>query len=242
MQAKKENLATLLKLQEIDLELLRSQKKLNELPQRNMILALREKKSAIDKKQFQVTEMKKGLEHEILRIDDEDERLVAKQDEVQEKINSVKGDYRAVEAFTKELSGIAKRRNTLETNKEPLSKKLAEIEQVLTQALDALEKVSSQEAEVVASFKQEGGALNNQIAQLQKSRDTAFASLEAPLAQTYEKTLKRLGGVAVARLTGNLCSVCRNALEEGKLLQVKGEAPLSECPYCKRLLVVEDDV
>lgn len=241
MQTKKNDLATLLKLQEDDLDLLRSKKKLDELPQRKMILALREKKAAIDKKQTQVAEMKKGIEQELARINDEDERLVAKQKDVQEKIDLAKGDYRTVEAYSKELSGIAKRRNTLEANKEPLNKKVAEIEQVLAQALGALEKVAKQEAEVVASFKKEGGALNNHIARLQASRDAAYASLDESLADMYEKKLERLGGVAVARLSGDLCSVCRNTLEEGKLLRVKGEAPLSECPYCKRMLVVDDD-
>lgn len=240
MQIKEKDLATLLKLQEADLDLLRSKKSLEELPQRQLILTLREKRSAIDTKQAQVVEMRKGIEQELARIDDEDKRLIAKQEEVQGKIDTAKGDYRSVEAYSKELGGIAKRRNTLDENRAPLNKKLADIKEVLDQAEEALEKVTTQEAEVIASFKKEGGALKDHIARLQASRDAAYASLDEGLADLYEKKLERLGGIAIARLSGNLCSVCRNTLEEGKLLQVRGEAPLSECPYCKRMLVVDD--
>ena len=241
MQVEKKALSTLLSLQETDLELLRAQKKLDELPQRKMILALREKKAAIETKRAQVAEMKKDIDLSISLLNDEDERLVLKQDAIQVKINDAKGDYRSIESFTRELGGVGKRRNTLESEKAPLDEKLSQIQQILNQATDAYNKLLNQETEVVASFKQEGGALTNQVARLQAEHEKAIKVLGSPLAETYEKILKRQGGIAVARLAGNLCSVCRSELEEGKLLKVKGEAPLSECPFCKRLMVVEID-
>jgi len=241
MQVEKKALNTLLLLQEIDLELLRTQKKLDELPQRKMILSLREKKAAIDIKRVQVAEMKKEIEKAISLLDDEDERLVLKQDAVQTKINEAQGDYRAIESFTRELGGVSKRRNTLESEKAPLDEKLSQIQEVLIQATDAYNKVVAQETEVVASFKNEGGVLTNQVARLQAEHEKAIKVLGSPLADNYEKILKRQGGIAVSRLTGSMCSVCRSVVEEGKLLKIKSEAPLSECPFCKRLMVVEID-
>ncbi|MCL2826537.1 MAG: hypothetical protein FWD72_03945 [Eggerthellaceae bacterium] len=241
MQADRKDLETLFKLQEADLDLLRSKKSLDELPQKAMILALREKKGAIEKKQAQVAEMRKEAAQELARISDEDAQLAAKQDASQDKIASAKGDYRVVEALTKELSGIAKRRNSLESTMEPLREKLATIEQVFDQASAALDKLNRQEAEAIASYKKDGGALSSHIAGLTAARETALASLDAPLADLYTRKLQRHGGVAVTRLSGNLCTVCHNVLEEGRLLQAKGEAPLTECPYCQRLMVVVDD-
>jgi len=228
-------------LQEVDLNLLRSKKKFDGLSQRRAILALREKRKAIEAKQAQVAALRKEAEQEVARIDDEDERLQAKQAAAEEKIAAVKGDYRAVEAHTKELGGIAKRRNTLESELAPLGEKITQIEAIEAQVAEALGRVVGQEEETIASFQEDAGLLSDRIAELQATRDAAFASLEAGLADAYSKKVQRCGGIAVARLSGNLCSVCRNMLEEGKLLQVQGEAPLSECPYCRRMMVVLDD-
>lgn len=240
MQVRNEDLAALLQLQHDDLELVRAQKKLDELPQRRQILALREKKKAIEEKQVAVAEMHREADHELTRISDEDKRLLEKLTKVQEKINEAQGDYRAVEAHTKELGGIAKRRNTIEAEMDTLANKISEIDKVQQQVTDALLQVDSKEAESITSFQQEGGALTNQIASLKAQRNSIASAMEPALLTRYEEKLKRLGGVAVARLLNNSCSVCRNSLDEGKLLQVKAEAPLSECPSCKRMLVVVD--
>ncbi|MCL1796996.1 MAG: hypothetical protein FWG24_01550 [Eggerthellaceae bacterium] len=241
MQAKKNELTTLLKLQEIDFDLLRSQKKLGELPQRQLILSLREKKKTIEAKQAQIDAMKKSIDGEMTLLNDEEERLQTKQASVEEKIASVRGDYRVVEAHTKELGGIAKRRNTLETELAPLSEKLAQIEEVQLQVSEAFEAVVKQEDEAVASFQKEGGALKAHVSQLQATRQNFLQSLSPAIAQDYEKACERCGGIALCQLQGSMCSVCRNSLEEGKLLQVKGQAPLSQCPSCKRMMVVSDD-
>ncbi|MCL2889502.1 MAG: hypothetical protein FWE65_03650, partial [Eggerthellaceae bacterium] len=183
MQASEQDLATLLRLQEVDLSLLRSKKSLDGLPQRKLLLSLREKKASIERKQAQVAELKKALEKERSRFKDEDERLSIKQDETQAKIATVKGDYRAIEAYTRELGGLAKRRVALETNIEPINEKLAEVEKVAVQAKAALDNVEKQEADIAASFKKEGGSLTNHIAQLTISRKAALASLDPALAQ-----------------------------------------------------------
>lgn len=238
MKADMKDLATLLNMQHIDMELIRGKKKLAELPQRAQILEIRKKKQAVEEKQAKISAMKKEADLAAARIKDEDERLVARQRETQEKIDESRGDYRSVEALTKDLGGIAKRRNTLEVDLGEANEKLAQIDQVQAQITAALEKIVVQENAYVSSFQKEGGGLNASIAAAEQKRAELAESLPADLLETYEKTARKSGGIALARLVNGSCSVCRAAISEGKLLQVQAEAPLSTCPACKRMLVV----
>lgn len=240
MQAAPKEIATLLQLQELDMGLLRAKKKLDELPQRERILALRAKMQEVEKQLDQIQEMRKEVDRGLTQINDEDARLTQKQEEVQKKIDLAQGDYRAVESLTKELGGIAKRRNTLETDLVPLAEKSNKISAVQKQVEEAFALLKRQEAESIVSFQEEGGALTNEVAQLQAGRNASAAKLDASLLDVYQKKMQRLGGIAVARLQGDTCSVCRNHIDGGKLLQLQAEAPLSECPTCKRMMVIID--
>ena len=241
MKADPSALVALLQLQQIDIDTLRAQKKLDELPQRDVILGLRKKRAEIESKMAQVEKMRETSDKNFSKINDEDARLIEKQKSVQEKIDHVQGDYRAVDSLTKELGGIAKRRNTLETELASISERVSQIAAVQEQIMNALALVNTQESEKIASFQKEGGALTNEIARLQNTRKNCIAEIGEDLFSLYEKKSSKGGGIGVARLNAGSCGVCRNKIDDGKLLQIRAEAPLSECPACKRLLVVVND-
>lgn len=238
MKADAKDLATLLSMQHIDMELIRAKKKLAELPQRAQILEIRKKKQAVEDKQAKIAAMRKESDLVAARIRDEDERLAERQRETQEKIEESRGDYRSVEALTKDMGGISKRRATLGEDLAEAKGKLAQIDEVQSQITAALEKIVMQENAYVSSFQKEGGGLNAGIAGAEKQRAELAESLPAELLAEYEKIARKSGGIALARLVNGSCSVCRAPITEGKLLQVQAEAPLSTCPACKRLLVV----
>ena len=136
------------------------------------------------------------------------------------------------------MNGFAKRRATLEAELDRLGAELAKIEEVESQVTSALAAVERQEAEATASFQKQGGALKNDEARLQAQRSHLAAQLPQDLLATYEKTAARSGGVAVARLLDGKCGACRAVIEGGRLIDLKGQAPLGVCPACKRLLIV----
>ena len=100
----------------------------------------------------------------------EDGSLAEKADGVQAAIAEAQGDYRNVEARTKELDGIAKRRETLEEDRARAKADLAKIGDVETQVSLTLEEISKSENAAVESFKKEGGALKEGLAQLEAVR------------------------------------------------------------------------
>ena len=65
------------------------------------------------------------------------------------------GDYRNVEARTKELDGIAKRRETLAGDKDRVKADLAKIGDVEAQIALTLEEIAKAEDVAVESFKKE---------------------------------------------------------------------------------------
>ena len=238
MQATTDDLTNLLRMQQIDLDLMKAKKKLEELPQRATILAARQKKRTIEQKRDQVAEMRARAEGMAAKLEAEDAELAEKQRRVQEAIDGSLGNYRNVEAHTKELNGFAKRRNALEVELTRLGEELAKIEGVQSQVSQALAEVDKQEAAAIASFQREGGALQAESARMSADREGMSADLSPELRDTYHRTAARTGGVAVGLLTEGRCGVCRTVIDGGRLIDLKAEAPLGTCPHCKRLLVV----
>ena len=224
MHVDTDDLATLLKMQHLDLEAMRDKKKLEELPQRAVILEARSKKKAIEQKRAQLDALHAKADAQLSRIDDEDRSLSEKQRQVQSEIDAVRGDYRGVEARTKELNGFAKRRNTLEADLTAVGDELAKIEGVQAQVASALESLERQEAEATAAFVKEGGALKDALARIEAERAMLASSLPADLLDAYKKTAARTGGVAI---------------EGGHLIDMKGQGNVAPCPQCGRLLILE---
>lgn len=238
MRATAEELTNLLQMQQIDLELLKEKKMLEELPQRSVILAARQKKQSIRQKHDQVAELRAQAEAKVSKLEEEDAQLVEKQHRVQEAVEAARGDYRSVEAHTKELNGFAKRRATLEENLTKLSEELEKIQGVQDQVARALAEIEKQESEAVSSFQQEGGALQARISQGTAEREALSAKLTDEVRDIYEQVAARLGGVAVGRLMDGRCGACRAVIDGGRLIDLKAQMPLGTCPHCKRLLIV----
>lgn len=238
MQAERDDLVGLLHLQQIDMEILRQKKQLAELPQREAIMAARKKRAAVEEKLDQVAKLKKDATGRLARNTDEDDSLVRKEADVQAAIEATRADYRSVEARTKELAGIAKRRGTLAEDRAKIEEELAKIARLEAQVQLVIEEVGAVEARAVASFQEQGGALMSEIARLEAQRDQVAADVNDNMLALYRKTAERMGGVAIGVLSEGKCGVCRVPIDGGRLIDLKSQAPLGTCPACKRLLVI----
>jgi len=239
MEVTREHIDAMLQLQQIDLELMRQKKRFDELPQRGMIMAAREKKAGIAEKQSKAQALKRETAKRLTRINDEDASLVKKQQGVQAAIEAAQGNYRNVEARTKELNGIAKRRAVLSDELDKITGEISKIEDLEAQIALALEEVCAREDAAIESFRQEGGALKLSISELERRGAEIADTLPMAILDAYTKAAARSGGVAIARLDGSRCGACRSGIEGGRLIELKSQAPLGNCPHCKRLLIVE---
>lgn len=237
MQVKDEDISTLIELQHNDMELLRVQKAIADLPQRKTIVAARKKIKTIEEKQETVGKLRAKAEEKLAGISEEDGKLAAKQEEAQKAVDSASG-YRDVEAYTREMDGYAKRRATLEEDLAAVDAELDKISAVEKQISTALAQLRETESAATAEFQSQGGELRKQEADLTASHDQIAANLPADLKARYDRAAKHCGGVAVALLRDDACGACRAPIEQGHLIDLKAHAPLGECPNCKRLLIV----
>lgn len=237
MQVKDEDISTLIELQHNDMELLRVQKAIADLPQRKTIVAARKKIKTIEEKQETVGKLRAKAEEKLAGISEEDGKLAAKQEEAQKAVDSASG-YRDVEAYTREMDGYAKRRATLEEDLAAVDAELDKISAVEKQISTALAQLRETESAATAEFQSQGGELKKQEADLTASHDQIAANLPADLKARYDRAAKHCGGVAVALLRDDACGACHAPIEQGHLIDLKAHAPLGECPNCKRLLIV----
>lgn len=238
MPVSEETINALLEIQQLDLEEMRAIKRRDALPQRAKILELRKKKAEVEAKNAKIEPMRKDLDEKLAQISAEDERLAEKQRTTQEKIDSVEGDYRNIESLTRDLNGLAKRRVTLEEDLNELGEKLDQVKGVQDQINTALKNLGENEQKEIVAFQKEGGAINEEIAVLTQKRTALESLVDATTLSNYHESVKRNNGIGIAELINGQCSVCRNVFADGKILKAKAEAPLTTCPFCKRLLVV----
>ena len=231
MEATRDDIEGLFELQRIDLEIKRLSKELDELPQRGIIVAARDKKTAIEAKSEQVAELKRATTKKITRIDDEDASLAKKEAGVQAAIDAAHGDFRNVEARTKELAGIVRRRATIAEDRAAVAAELDKISAMEAQISLALEEIGAKEQEAIDSFQKQGGDLKLAIAKLEAARGQVETKVSPQLLDVYNRTAAR-SGVAIGVLDG------RTVIDGGRLIDLRNQAPLGTCPSCKRLLVI----
>lgn len=239
MQASEKDLESLLSVQEIDLEILRKKKQIDELPQRETILDARNKRSVINDKHNKVESLKKDTAKRLSSINDEDESLQKKENGVQAALNAASGDFRNVEARSKELAGIVKRRETLSNERTQIEEELEKIGEIERKLARALDEVDFIEDEATKTFKENGGALKSDIANLEADKAKIIAKIDPEIAKIYSKTAERVGSVAIGKLEDARCGVCRASIDCGRLIDLKNQAPLGVCPSCRRLLIIE---
>lgn len=239
MQVDTEVLAVLLQIQQKDRDIAQAQRELHELPQRAAILEARSKRREVEQKRDQLEELHGKSSEKYSKLADEDAKLAEKQRKAQEEIDKSHSDYRDIEAHSKELNGYAKRRATLEEELMAATEELDRIEGLQAQVKKLLEDLDDREAQATDSFVKEGGALKQKEAACQAEREQLAGQVPADLMGTYEKTLRRCGGVALGFLKGNTCGVCRSGIEHGRLVDLKSSGNLVVCPNCGRLLIIE---
>lgn len=239
MQAEFQDLEALLEIQKIDLEIMQAKKKRVELPQRIEVMRLRKKREEIRAKLDQVCELQKKAEADLTAVEDEDRSLAEKQDRAQELIDAAGSDYRKVEAHSKEMAGVAKRREALAEQLLAQGAQLDKVKGIRSQLEGAIAASEAEEARLRAAFEGEDNALVERIRGLSENRRDLAASIDSGLVSLYEKTSEKTGGVALGLLEDDgACGICRTAIEGGRLIELRASAPLGTCPNCKRLLII----
>jgi predicted nucleic acid-binding Zn-ribbon protein len=241
MQASENDLKRLLEMQEVDIAAINAEKSLAELPQREQLNELSQKKHAVIEKLAQVAKMHDSARRKVVQIEDEADILGRKREETQAKIDSAHGDFRAVQSLTRDLDGIAKRLSTLDDEQIAAAEKLSQVDAVKKQLEGAISALDAQALKIRDSFQHDAVGLKAAIDEAQSKRDALASDIDPDVLKAYAQAAKRGGGIGMALLAEGRCSTCRSVIDDNRLLQVKAAAPLANCPSCGRLLIVKTE-
>lgn len=229
----------LLRLQEVDLELLRRRTALAKLPQLAQIQKIRSAAKKLVGELNHVVGVRKDLE---LELGDNEFYKEQAEDQVtatQEQVAEVGSDYRALKDLETSLSNLAKRLEKLDFERKGLLQKLEEARAQEAQVKQVAARLQAELKTQVDSFKVASEEINEIIDKLEFEREGLAAQISPELQLRYQAAQERFGGLAVETLQGNKGSICRVTLQPSSYHDLMAQRTgITECPYCHRILVV----
>ena len=229
----------LLRLQEIDLELMRLNAQLKAMPQQKKLAAIAaaEKKLAGNLKT--ILGQRKDAEIDLEDNEAAHAKAVARKDEVQAEAYDRSQDFRGVRDLEAHLTALAKQIEKLEFKHGELEANLERLLKAEQNANDLAQKLKEERAAQQQSYEQASSDLMARVRVLAGERRAALTDISEDVQRRYESASKRFGGLAVERLRGNVPTTCRVKLQQGIFGELMRGPLITECPYCHRMLVTE---
>ena len=230
----------LLRLQEIDLELMRSKKVASELPQRAKVQAARTAAKKVAGELTKIVGQRKDVEIELAELESNKKFLESKVTEVQTAVAN--GTYHDAQSFEAALSMLAKKLEKIGFDTDRYLEQLETVERAEKNARALADKIAAEEQAQTDSFKADMDTIKADVEKLAAERKEILGQISASNLKVYEAAKERFGGIAVETLVGNRPSVCRVALQPSSYTDIRRTgAQITTCPYCKRMLVVAQE-
>lgn len=230
----------LLRLQEIDLELMRSKKVASELPQRAKVQAARAAAKKVASELTKIVGQRKDVEIELAELESNKKFLESKVTEVQTAVAN--GTYHDAQSFEAALSMLAKKLEKIGFDTDRYLEQLETVERAEKNARALADKIAAEEQAQTDSFKADMDTIKADVEKLAAERKEILEQISAANLKAYEVAKERFGGIAVETLVGNRPSVCRVALQPSSYTDIRrAGAQITTCPYCKRMLVVAQE-
>lgn len=229
-------------LTELDLAIARTQKSLEELPEKTAILKLRQRLREIRAVRDKAEEHARQAAALVREAEDEVSGIEAKIAAEQKKILSGEvGNPKELQAISRELDALGRRKDAVEHRQLALMEKAEEAEGQVARIDATLDEGARRDEELIAAFKKKGGALQYEIARLNAERARLAAGLDADLLAKYESVRASKHGIAVGVFDGEMCGACRTRIPAGEAQAIMAGPAVTECPNCHRILIVERD-
>ena len=232
--------ALLLALQDLDVGIMRAKKRLDELPEKREILAVRSKIKEITalhgKADLLVKKLSADLKAHQVEIATLTEKIAGEQTKVM-----ATTDHRAVQSITREMDGLRRRQDKMEMESLQLMERIDRATAQTAKIDEALVQFAEKDAVLCERFKKVGRALQTEIATMEKLRSETAAALAPAMVARYEKVRESRGGVGVGRLDGDACTACRMSLPAERVRELEEGDDVGLCPQCRRLIVVRTE-
>lgn len=233
--------SALLRLQQIDIELLRHASTLQKLPQQAKLktIALAKKKVAVELKK--ITGQRKDIEIDIVDVNADISHYRQVRERVMAEAEEGPLTHREARTVEESLTHLAKVTEKCEFRLGPLNEQLSKLQLAESNAQKMMERLDSEERSVQKSFEEDSSSVREQILALKDEREAVSAEISKEVMARYEAARKRFGGLAVETLVGNVPTTCRVKLQPSQYHDIARGAEICECPYCHRILITTQD-
>ena len=152
-------------------------------------------------------------------------------------------DHKAAVKTNQEYTALLHEISVAKAEKDRLEEQLLELMELadaITADVKSAEKALADEDRRVAGEKavlaDERGHIDAELARLAAERKTSAAGVEARTLALYEQLLKGRKGLAVARMTGEICEACHVRLRPHVTQQIRRNDSVVQCDSCQRIL------
>lgn len=230
----------LVRLQEIDLDMLRLASTLAAMPQQKKLQAIARARRKVESEQTKIYAQRKDFETYVSENQADLDHYRARTEEVKAEVASGSHNYRQIQDYEAHLTGLAKKVEKLEHNRAQLDDDLEKAKRAESNANLTLKRLDEEEAVQKKSFETDSAQIRRKIVTLDGERKSVASQILPEHMANYEAARKRFKGLAVERLVGNVPSVCRVKLQPASFHDLTHGGDVAECPYCHRILIVDD--
>ena len=233
--------AALMRLQELDLELLKHASTLSAMPQRKRLQTIELASRKVASKLKGIVGQRKDAQTDVTEAEEALGHYRAKTAEVQAEADAGEHTHREISSFEQQLTSLAKRIEKSEFTLGPLRERLERLERAERNARLTADRLEAERATTQSELEEASRDLRARIVTLSREREQVAAELPAALLERYEAARKRFKGLGVERLRGNVPSVCRVKLQPSQFHDLAQHGEITECPYCHRILITSEE-
>ncbi len=229
----------LVRVQEIDLALMRHARTLSGMPQvkkAETVVAARKKLASQLSK---VVGQRKDVEMDLQENETSYMRLNEVAEEVQAKFDSGTAGYREIADLESQLTSLAKRIEKREFTHKELESRLAKIKATESDMREMDARLVAEGEALMKSYMDQTAEITRDVERLKQERAEIVEYIEPQTLERYQAAVKRFGGLAVETLRGSMPSVCRVTIAPSNFSDIRRGPSITECPYCHRLLVTD---
>ena len=229
----------LIQLQEIDMNLARNRATLENMPG---VADLAKKRSVYKKLQRDIKKLYAQRKDAQIDVDDFDEKLAITQTSASQCRARLKDltESREIRDAEIELSDYSKRIDKISHLREAAQIRLDDLSQKEEYLKNYTAKFGASILKDAGLIKSQATKLSVDIDDLEASRSALRNHMDKDAVQAYDDAQKELGTLAVEQLVDNKPTVCRISLSPSSMADLK-HSQITRCPYCHRILVLQDD-
>ena len=203
------------------------------LPERDELAAVQNGLQALEARAGELQTQRDDLSRSEKRLEDEIALVREKSAQTDKTLYSGTVNIpRELTALQEEIGALARRQRQLEEQAEPIDAELV----TLTAQRATLDE---QAIALLARIAEEESVVDAELEDVVTRRAAAVAGIPAELLDEYEQLRGGLGGIAIARLTGNRCEGCHLTLSAVDVDRIRHDrdGEIAHCTECNRILV-----